>query len=488
MSSINMSPKTKMSSERQSYPAGTRIYKHFPSHGWFWGVVDSVEIEANLPYYNIQYSDGDSETLDHKEIEEWVKHANKKGNEDVKAKCLKFKDTLPTKISTDQDNANDSLDEQENDSDFTDGDDNLVDTEDDSDFDSSDNARSSSRKRNLRPQRSSSRKRFRLNEENISFEPPDGSCPSSTHRRQSPMRTCKQPRKNVVVTGQRNGKKGTICHYFQTSSKINDISMDDKASDVDVSASVISASESSRKSALGRVKPAVPLPRPNKKLGHVKSKSLPATSRVLKKATSNASSQEAGGVGTYDKQPYVGGKDLEVISDIQHMFDDMISSKIFQDSDRARMLLSLLQKLQRRPLRVATMCSGTESPILALDMIQNAIRDAIAQSDEECWSAWRQSTADGPWFPVEHVFSCEIEPFKQAYIERNFHPPLLFRDIRELGDAQAYTAYGAYVDVPNTPGCVDVLIAGTSCVDYSNLNNQKVRVLLCFLLTCFLTY
>ena len=34
---------------------------------------------------------------------------------------------------------------------------------------------------------------------------------------------------------------------------------------------------------------------------------------------------------------------------------------------------------------------------------------------------------------VEHVFSCEIEPFKQGYIERNFAPPILFRDIRELG-------------------------------------------------------
>ena len=49
---------------------------------------------------------------------------------------------------------------------------------------------------------------------------------------------------------------------------------------------------------------------------------------------------------------------------------------------------------------------------------------------------------------VEHVFSCEIEPFKQAYIERNFAPPLLFRDIRELGDEEATTAYGATRPVP----------------------------------------
>ena len=71
---------------------------------------------------------------------------------------------------------------------------------------------------------------------------------------------------------------------------------------------------------------------------------------------------------------------------------------------------------------------------------------------------------------VEHAFSCEIEPFKQAYIERNFSPPILFRDIRELGNEKATTAYGGLVEVP---GNCDLLVAGTSCVDYSNLNNEK---------------
>ena len=38
---------------------------------------------------------------------------------------------------------------------------------------------------------------------------------------------------------------------------------------------------------------------------------------------------------------------------------------------------------------------------------------------------------------VEHKFSAEIEPFKQAYIERNFHPPVLFRDIRQMANEKA---------------------------------------------------
>jgi len=54
---------------------------------------------------------------------------------------------------------------------------------------------------------------------------------------------------------------------------------------------------------------------------------------------------------------------------------------------------------------------------------------------------------------LDHVFSCEIEPFKQAYIERNFSPPILFRDVTELGRKKAHTAYGSLVKVP---GDVDV--------------------------------
>lgn len=35
-------------------------------------------------------------------------------------------------------------------------------------------------------------------------------------------------------------------------------------------------------------------------------------------------------------------------------------------------------------------------------------------------------------FEFDHLFSAEIVPFKQAYIERNFKPPLLFRDVSQL--------------------------------------------------------
>lgn len=107
--------------------------------------------------------------------------------------------------------------------------------------------------------------------------------------------------------------------------------------------------------------------------------------------------------------------DLPPINEIPAIFDDLVS--------RIPEIREVVEHVHGRKLRVATMCSGTESPLLALELIQEAI--------------FKQH---GLNFLVEHVFSCEIEPFKQAYIERNFHPPLLFRDVCELGDGEAYVS------------------------------------------------
>ncbi|GLB41686.1 putative C-5 cytosine-specific DNA methylase [Lyophyllum shimeji] len=137
--------------------------------------------------------------------------------------------------------------------------------------------------------------------------------------------------------------------------------------------------------------------------------------------------------------------DLPPIHDIPSIFSDLVS--------RIPEIKNVAERVAGRKVRVATMCSGTESPLLALELIQKSIHEQ-----------------HGIHLDIEHVFSCEIEPFKQAYIERNFHPPILFRDVCELGEDEAHTAYGALAPVP---GDVDMLIAGTSCVDYSNLNTQK---------------
>jgi hypothetical protein len=53
-------------------------------------------------------------------------------------------------------------------------------------------------------------------------------------------------------------------------------------------------------------------------------------------------------------------------------------------------------------------------------------------------------TRDETALRIKHHFSAEIDSTKQAYIERNFHPPFLFTDVRQLGDEDATTATTAH--------------------------------------------
>lgn len=103
---------------------------------------------------------------------------------------------------------------------------------------------------------------------------------------------------------------------------------------------------------------------------------------------------------------------LPPINRLPAIFDDLVAN--IPD------IKGVAERVQGRKLRVATMCSGTESPLLALELMQKSIEEQ-----------------HGIKLGIEHVFSCEIEPFKQAYIERNFQPPILFRDVCELGDDEA---------------------------------------------------
>jgi site-specific DNA-cytosine methylase len=147
----------------------------------------------------------------------------------------------------------------------------------------------------------------------------------------------------------------------------------------------------------------------------------------------------------------------------QSIFDDLVAKGLrllpseANKSVSRHSLKDVCKHVGSRPLRVATMCSGTESPLLAWDMISDCIKSK--EGDLE--------------LKFEHVFSAEIVPYKQAYIERNFRPPIIFRDITEITsstDGTATTAYGAKVIIP---GDVDMVIAGTACVDFSKLNNQR---------------
>ncbi|KAF3050916.1 hypothetical protein E8E11_006202 [Didymella keratinophila] len=138
------------------------------------------------------------------------------------------------------------------------------------------------------------------------------------------------------------------------------------------------------------------------------------------------------------------GLDLNLppLDNISEIVEDMTSRAVELGLSR------VLKRLEDRPSNVATMCSGTESPLLFLQMLSEALE-----------------ARDETPLRIKHHFSAEIDATKQAYIERNFHPPILFRDVRQLGDEDATTAATAYGAEDNIPGDLDILIAGFVCKD-----------------------
>ncbi|CAG8396624.1 unnamed protein product [Penicillium salamii] len=182
-------------------------------------------------------------------------------------------------------------------------------------------------------------------------------------------------------------------------------------------------------------------------------------------------------------------RDLPPLHVLEDIFADMVSNAMRLG------LKDVLLQLGHRSLRVATVCSGTEAPLLALEMVQkgkseidfpySSIGDAFhvvhvcvfgcaGVKKLESWflvSPLRGSGALGTdQLKFTHAFSCEIVPQKQSYIERSFRPPILFRDLTELGRDEAKTAYGSLKAIP---GNLDILFAGTACVDFSLLNSRK---------------
>ena len=153
-------------------------------------------------------------------------------------------------------------------------------------------------------------------------------------------------------------------------------------------------------------------PKSSKSKGVIKAKSKRGKGRGKKKDSDDESSDDDGPSSNKENKKEI-AYHLPPMHDLPTIFSDLVS--------HAPQVDKVAKWISGRKLRVATMCSGTESPLLALELIRRSI---LAQH--------------GINLDIEHVFSCEIEPFKQAYIERNFHPPLLFRDVCELGNGEAY--------------------------------------------------
>ncbi|KAI1355229.1 hypothetical protein F5Y01DRAFT_201462 [Xylaria sp. FL0043] len=142
--------------------------------------------------------------------------------------------------------------------------------------------------------------------------------------------------------------------------------------------------------------------------------------------------------------------DLPPITNVHQAFKDMLSKR--------RSTINAMADNKGFELRVGTICSGTEAPIFALQLIQEI----------------SQLVTNGRKFiEFNHLFSVENEPFKQAYISRNAPGSTVFRDVVDFADKDATSAPTITGDHCEIPIDIDLLIAGTSCVDFSTLNTRK---------------
>ena len=108
-----------------------------------------------------------------------------------------------------------------------------------------------------------------------------------------------------------------------------------------------------------------------------------------------------------------------VLSELNDIVSHFVQLVVDRDKDQ-----TIFKSGRHRSIRVGTMCSGTDSPIFVLEEI--------------C----RQLNARGFSITLHHEFSCEVEPFKQAFIHRNTSgQATIFRDVVEMGDPDRHEAY-----------------------------------------------
>lgn len=125
------------------------------------------------------------------------------------------------------------------------------------------------------------------------------------------------------------------------------------------------------------------------------------------------------------------------------------------------------------PIRLQTACSGTDAPSIALGLVQESLDKMFVKKDDKKNSEGRKlNSCHG--FTYSHEMSCEIEPFKQAYIGRNFPGVPLFPDITKLTGGTERNERGneLVVDVYGRPQTIpdgNLFVAGTSCKDFSML-------------------
>jgi hypothetical protein len=137
--------------------------------------------------------------------------------------------------------------------------------------------------------------------------------------------------------------------------------------------------------------------------------------------------------------------------------DDIVERLVGEQVDKLGGLLKRAMEnkeigSKENPLQLGTACSGTDAPALALTFVQEQL----------------EQRGLGGLFNCTHEFSCEVDPFKQGYLERNFDS-VLYPDITKLSDESPLDVYGQVKEIPP----FNMLVAGTSCKNFSMLRSTR---------------
>ncbi len=121
---------------------------------------------------------------------------------------------------------------------------------------------------------------------------------------------------------------------------------------------------------------------------------------------------------------------------------------------------SVKQAWSSSPIRVGTVCSGTDSPMVALEALLSTLNN-------------HSSSSDSNKMEMEHVFSCENVKFKRDFIEKTCNPPLIFNDLIELANYGRGVCHDGSTQVVPNDEELHFLIAGTECKDFSSLSSSR---------------
>lgn len=108
-------------------------------------------------------------------------------------------------------------------------------------------------------------------------------------------------------------------------------------------------------------------------------------------------------------------------------------------------------------IRIGTVCSGAELLLTILPCISELVKMHSGVSVQFC-----------------HLWSCEFDLTKCAWIKDNFGVGKIFLDITKMADDGGSAVY--LRDTKEEPEEVDIMIGGTSCKDASRMNKMQAEL------------